>query len=211
MSALVDGLSLKFESSQVSRTLLSILADLNSVVVWIVSTRHLISKTSSSYNNPSVTIRRDPIAIGISFTFIFHGVFNSLARSKYLSFSFSFSFILWSAGTAKFTIFQVLFFLLMIIKSGLLADIRWSVCMTKSSRSLCLILLDRGMVVLIQFFHEVKFKFLAQFPVDHPILSSLILFLFLFCCICFLCDWSFRLYYHITYVCYFVASYLLLW
>ena len=37
--------------------------------------------------------------------------FNSLARSRYLSFfSHSFSFILWSAETAKSTIQQILFF-----------------------------------------------------------------------------------------------------
>ena len=53
-------------------------------------------------------------------------------------FSHSFSFILWSAGTAKSTILQFLFFLLLIIiRSGLLAEIRWSVCMSKSHRSLC--------------------------------------------------------------------------
>ena len=69
---------------------------------------------------------------------MFHSFFNSLARSRYLSFFLhSFSFILWSAGTAKSTILQVLFFLLIIIRSGLLAEIRWSVCMSKSHRSLC--------------------------------------------------------------------------
>ena len=45
------------------RTLLSILADLNYVVVWMVSTRPLISKSSSSFNNPLVTIPRAPITI----------------------------------------------------------------------------------------------------------------------------------------------------
>ena len=42
--------------------------------------------------------------------------FNSPAKSWYLSFfSLSFSFILWSAGTAKSIILQILFFLLIII------------------------------------------------------------------------------------------------
>ena len=69
---------------------------------------------------------------------MFHSFFNSLARSRYLSFfSLSFRFILWSAGTAKSTILKILFFLLIIIRSGLLAEIRWSVCMLKSHRSLC--------------------------------------------------------------------------
>ena len=46
--------------------------------------------------------------------------------------------ILWSAGTSKSTILQILFFflLIIIITSGLLAGIRWSVCMLKSHRSL---------------------------------------------------------------------------
>ena len=65
--------------------------------------------------------------------------FNSPARSMYLSFfSFSFSFTLWSAGTAKATIRQVLLFLLMIIRSGGVAEIRWSVYISKSQRSLCI-------------------------------------------------------------------------
>ena len=64
--------------------------------------------------------------------------FNSLAKSRNLSFfSHSFSFILWSSRTAKLTILQILFFLLIIIRPGLLAEIRWSVCMSKSHRSLC--------------------------------------------------------------------------
>ena len=42
---------------------------------------------------------------------MFRCIFNSLARSRYLSlFSHSFSFILWSAGTAKSIILQIFFF-----------------------------------------------------------------------------------------------------
>ena len=59
-----------------------------------------------------------------------------MARSRYLSFfSHSFSFILWSAETAKSTIKQI-FLLLIIIRSGLLVEIKWSVCMSKSQRRL---------------------------------------------------------------------------
>ena len=127
------------KSPQVSRSLLSILAVLNNVVVWMVSTRPPSSKSSRPLNNPLVTVPKAPITIGIILTFMFHSFFNSLARSRYLSFfSHSFSFILWSAGTAKSTILQVLFFLLLliIIRCGLLAEIRWSVCMSRSHRSL---------------------------------------------------------------------------
>ena len=67
---------------QVSRTHLSILVDLNNVV-WIVSTHPLISKSSSPFGNPLVTVPRVPIIIGKNVTFMFHSFFNSLARSRY--------------------------------------------------------------------------------------------------------------------------------
>ena len=132
------------KSSQVSRTRLRILAVLSNADVWIVSTRPPTSKSSRPFNNPLVTVPNAPITIGTIVTFMFYSFFNSLARSRYLSFfSLSFLFILWSAGTAKSTILQILFsfffffFLLIIMRSGLLAGIRWSVCMLKSHRSLC--------------------------------------------------------------------------
>ena len=104
------------KTPQVPRTLLSILADLNNVLVWMVSNRPVISKSSSFCINPLVTVKRAPITIGMIVTFMFHSLFffvffNSQARSWYLSFSWlSFNFTLWSAGTAKSTILQVLFF-----------------------------------------------------------------------------------------------------
>ena len=126
------------KSHQVSRTLLSILAVLNNVVVWVVSTRPLISKPSSLLNNLLVTVLKAPITIGINVTFMPQSFFNSLARSRYLSFfSFSFNYILWSAWTTKF---HNSLFLMMIIRSGRLAEIRWSVCMSKSHRLLLLLL-----------------------------------------------------------------------
>ena len=94
------------KSPQVSRTHLSILAFFNNAVVWMVSTRPPTSKSSRPFNNPLVTVPKAPITIGLIVTFMFHSFFNSLARSRYLSlFSYSFSFILWSVGTAKSTIF----------------------------------------------------------------------------------------------------------
>ena len=66
---------------------------------------------------------------------MFRCFFNSLARSRYLSFfSFSFNFTLWSTGTAKSIIQQVLFSCRLLLN---LVEIRWSVCITKSQRSLC--------------------------------------------------------------------------
>ena len=99
------------KSPQVSRTLLSILVVFNNTVVWMVSTRPLTSKSSRPFNNPLVTVPKAPVTVGIIVTFMFHSFFNSLVRSRYLSlFLHSFSFILWSAGTAKSTILQIFFF-----------------------------------------------------------------------------------------------------
>ena len=99
------------KTPQASRTLLSILANLNNAVVWMVSTRPFISSSSSLFIYPLVTVSRASIIIGINVTFMFHCFFSSLVRSRYLSFfSPSFTFTLWSAGKAKSTILQVFFF-----------------------------------------------------------------------------------------------------
>ena len=72
---------------QVSRTLLSILDDLNNVVVRMVFTHPLIFTSSSPSIDPLVTVPRAPLTIGITVTFMFNSFFSSLARSTYLSLS----------------------------------------------------------------------------------------------------------------------------
>ena len=60
----------------------------------MVSTHPPTSKYSSPFSNPLVTVPKAPITIGIIVTCMFHSFFNSLARTRYLSFfSHSFSFI----------------------------------------------------------------------------------------------------------------------
>ena len=117
--ALANGFSVKFEWQQVSLSFLaplSILADLNNAVGWMVSTCPLISKSSSPCINPLMSVPRGPITLGITITFIFHSLFNSLARFWYLSFFLlSFNLTLYSAGTAKSTIQLVLFLLLLLL------------------------------------------------------------------------------------------------
>ena len=110
----------------------------------MVSIRPPTSRSPSPFNNPLATVLKSPITIGMIVTFIFHSFFNSLARSRYLSFfSHSFSFIQPGQQSRQFCkysfflIFFFVFFLLIIISFGLLAEIRWSVCMSKSHRSLC--------------------------------------------------------------------------
>ena len=96
------------KSPQVSRTLLNILAVFNIAVLWMVSYRPPTSKSSSPFSNPLITVPNTPITIGIIVTFMFHSFFSSFERSMQLSFfSRPFSFILWSAGTTKSTIFLV--------------------------------------------------------------------------------------------------------
>ena len=98
------------KSPQVSMTRLRILAALSKAVVWIVSTRPPTSKSSRPFNNHLVIVPKAPITTGTIVTFMYHSFFNSLSRTRYLSFfSLSFRFILWSAGTAKSTILQIMF------------------------------------------------------------------------------------------------------
>ena len=72
-SVLPDGLSLShIKSPQVSRTFLSILAVLNDVILWIVTTRYLISKSSSPFNNPLVTVPKALITIGVNYYYYYY-------------------------------------------------------------------------------------------------------------------------------------------
>ena len=106
-------------------------------------------------------------------------------------------------------------FFLTINRFNRLAEIRWSVCISKSPLNFVGLIFQDGFWILRKpFVRMVKFKLLAQFPRDHfarPIVSSLICNYVLIRCNR-LCDWSFRLYYHTVYICYSVASCLfLLW
>ena len=107
------------QSPQVSRNFINILADLNNVVVWMVPTRPPTSNYPNPFIDPLVTVHRASITIGINVTFMFHSFFNSLLRSRCLSFfSLSFKLTVWSA------ILLVLFFLLIIIRFCRLTEIR---------------------------------------------------------------------------------------
>ena len=58
-----------------------------------------ISKSSSPCSNPLLTALSVTVTIGITVTFVFHSVFSSPVRSRYLSF---FSFVQYSAGSLSF-------------------------------------------------------------------------------------------------------------
>ena len=117
------------KSPQVSRTLLGILTVFNNVVVWMVSSRPPTTMSTSPFSNPLVTVPNAPITIGIIVTFMFHIFFKSLARLRYLSFfSHSFSFILWSTGTAKY----YYYYSLQAFHQSKLMVLRWSLRDSKS-------------------------------------------------------------------------------
>ena len=123
------------KSPQVSRTLLSILAVLNNAVVWMVSARLPTSMSPSPFSNPLVTVPNAPITIGIIVTCMFNSFFQFSSKVEVLFTFFQFYSVV--IREAKSIILHVLSFLLIIIKAGLLAGIRLSVCMLKSHRSLC--------------------------------------------------------------------------
>ena len=127
------------KSPQVPGTFLSILADLNNVVVWIVSTHSPTSKSSSLFYNPLMTIAKAPIMISIIVTFMFHSFFQYSSKVEVLILLFTFfqfySVVSWDSKVHNFA--NSLFFWLITIRSGLLAEIMWSVCMSKSYWSLC--------------------------------------------------------------------------
>ena len=125
-------------SPQVSRTFLSILANLNKAVVWMVSIHSLIS-SSSSYAFPShwglFQVHQLQLVLlspscSTGFLVLWQGPSTCL--------SFCFLWFSLSTRTEKSSIQQVLFFLLIITRFGLLATIRWSVCISKSQRILCI-------------------------------------------------------------------------
>ena len=96
------------------------------------------STPSSPFINPSVTVPRAPITIGINDALcstIFQ--FPSKVMVLILLFTFFYFYSLVSRDSKTHCDASSLFFVLIIIKSGRLEEIRWSVCMSKSHRSLC--------------------------------------------------------------------------
>ena len=128
------------KSPQVSRTLLSILANLNIAVVWMVSTRPHISKSSGPFTKHLNIVPSAPITTGITITFMSHK-FSFLVLWPglciYLSFR-SLLILLCGLPGRQSSLFSwfFLFFFLTITRSGRLANIRWFVCISKSLRTM---------------------------------------------------------------------------
>ena len=147
----------------------------NSVVVLMVPTHPLISKSTSSCTNTLVTLPREQIIIMIV-TFMFHSFFNSLAKSRYLSlFSHSFNFTLQSPQFCNFS-----YFLLIIIRSGCLAEIWLSFCILKSQWSWAVSFsrTDSGLCIYYLFVRSNFNLFHNSQWINLPIQSGLVLLLF---------------------------------
>ena len=101
--------------------------------------------------------------------------------STYLSFRYLWFSSCGLLGRQNSLFYRFSFFPLIITRSGILAGIRWSVCMTKSQRILCVSFLGQILACVYTIFScMVKFRFLAQFlvnPLSHPVVSNLVLFL----------------------------------
>ena len=115
------------QTNQVSRIFLSILVDLNNVVVQLVTILPLISSSSSLFTWPLRIIPSMPTKFIITITLMFHSFFSPLARSKYLSiFSLSFIFHFVVCQDSKIHWTAISFFLLINTRSGLQVRIRFS-------------------------------------------------------------------------------------
>ena len=165
------------KSPQVFWILLSILTDLNNPVVWMVSTPLLIFKSSSPCTNPGTCTKSTNYNLyhcnfHVSQLFPFPG----LSRGTYLSFHFL-SVLLCGQLEQQIPLFS---------KYSLSGYYKvWSsngdmVYLKVSEGFLRLIPQDRFWVVHIPIVSLVKFRFLAQFPVEHlphSVVSRLILFM----------------------------------
>ena len=177
------------KSPQVSRTLLSILADLHTVF-WIVSTCPLIFKSSSPFSNLLRIVPCTPITIDIIVTFVLHSFFwgglfcffSSLVRPRYLSlFLLPFDFISGLLGRQRPLLGRFSFFS---SSSSFDDHLVWSsgrdslICLYLKipDTFVHLILQDGFWVDHIPLFRMVKFQFHTQIPVDHlshPVVSYL--------------------------------------
>ena len=120
------------KSSLVSRNLLSILADLNDIVVWMVYTRSLISKSSSPCISSLLIIPSAPIPMvspSLSWFIVF--VYSETWSPRFFSVLPCGQRKRQSSQFGKLSFF---FFLLTITKSRRLIENRWSISILKSQR-----------------------------------------------------------------------------
>ena len=122
------------KSSQVSRTLLCILSDLNNAVVWKVSTHQLTSKSSCPWINVLVTVPKASITIGIIIPQFYQ--FPDKVPEIIFLLAFLQSYFVVSVHGKVYNSASPLF-MLTITTSGRLAVTRWSVYYLKNPRGVC--------------------------------------------------------------------------
>ena len=149
------------KSSQISRTLLSILADLINAVVWMVLTRPPISSSSNPLTKPLRIIPCAPITIGIIVALPVTQL-SKISGKVLVPVSF-FAFFDFHSVICRDSRFPFFFFLFKITWYGLPVGIRWSVY-TQNPREFWASHSPGRILVCV---HMVKFQFLAQFPVEH--------------------------------------------
>ena len=174
------------KSLQVLGTLLSILADLNHAVIWTVSTRPVFSKSSSPCTNPLVTVPRAPITI-VTFMFQFFQ-FPSKVQVLIPFFAVFQFFSVFRRDSKVHNFASSLFFVdyHKVWSSG--RDLVIRLYVKIAEEFVRVILQDRFSVVHIPLVRMIKFKFLAQFPVDHLAHSVVVSFIpFLFSFVAFAC------------------------
>ena len=104
----------------------------------MVSTCPPTSNFSSPLINLLVTVPKSPITIGIIVTFIFHSFFQFSSKVQVLILLFTlFQFYSVVSRDSKVDNFANFLFFIIIIRSGFLAEVSCSICMSKSHRSLC--------------------------------------------------------------------------
>ena len=126
------------KSAQVSRTLLSIIAELNNAVIWMVSACPSISNSSRPLTKPLGIFPSAPITIGITVTFMLYWFLVLwLCLGTCLS-SYNLWFFLCGLAKRQSLLFGIFPFLLLIITtSDLISVMRWSVCI-KNPRESCM-------------------------------------------------------------------------
>ena len=126
------------KSRRVPRHHQSILADLNIAEIWMVSTRPINSKTSSPCTKALLIVPWTLITIAIIVTFMFQSFqFPCKALGIILLFTFfQFQSVVCRDIKVNNSASSLSFLL---IRAGRLAGIRWSVCISKSQRSLCVL------------------------------------------------------------------------
>ena len=185
------------KSPQVSRTLLSIMTDLNNVLVKMVSSCSSYFQVFHSFYQSFMDCPSAPTTIGITVTFMLYS-FISLVWSTNLSLFSLFLFSLRGLPGKQSPLFGrnspfffFFFFFFCSLSLGLVVWPRVSDPFVSQNPSLCFILQDGFCVQHISFIRMVKFQFFAQIPMYyhiHLVVSGLILFLAINYCIRLLLD-----------------------